>query len=329
MSDYINRIKSYLLQEDIRDTYGFTSRLEVDFLAQGEYNKNFIIRHNSDKYVFRVNMSSQLNLDNQIEYEYNAIKCLEKSGVTPRGYFVDNSRKAFKEGVLMMNYLEGRPLDYGKDLHIAADIFSKIHQLDTKPFSEHLILEDALCQARVIEADGWLEEFRDSKRPRLEMKQIMEVFYAYCKNQATSTDEKFMADPWLVVNNTEVNSHNFIIGEKNSYLIDWEKPVISDPVQDITQFLAPTTTLWKANYLLADDEIDAFYEVYEQGVGREVKNRVHDYKPFLLLRALSWCAGAWISYIEDTRNIQNPSTFKVINSYLEPKFLKEVLKDYL
>ncbi|MCS4475453.1 hypothetical protein JQ032_06505 [Clostridium botulinum] len=37
--------------------------------------------------------------------------------------------------------------------------------------------------------------------------------------------------------------------------------MISDPCQDLTQFLAPTTTLWKANYILKDCEINEFFVI--------------------------------------------------------------------
>lgn len=48
----------------------------VKFLAQGEYNINFIIQDKDKKWVFRVNTASQLEIDNQIRYEYNALKTL-------------------------------------------------------------------------------------------------------------------------------------------------------------------------------------------------------------------------------------------------------------
>ena len=44
--------------------------------------------------------------------------------------------------------------------------------------------------------------------------------------------------------NTELNNGNLLINgnTKTNYLIDWEKPVYSEPAQDLGHFLAPTTT---------------------------------------------------------------------------------------
>ncbi len=329
MQIHLDKIKSYLLETDQAERFGLTEKMRVEFLAQGEYNKNFIVCQDDLKYVFRINMGSQLNLENQIEYEYEAIKKLEISGVTPIGYFCDNSRTYFDEGVLMMNYLEGRPLDYATDLNKAAEIFSNIHRLEVEPFESVLIEESDLCRARVREGASWLADFWKSDRPGSKTKKIITQLYDFCDQNAQRTDAFFVADPWRAVNNTEVNSHNFIIGSQKHYLIDWEKPVISDPVQDITQFLAPTTTLWKADYLLSEDEVKCFYRTYEKGAGRQVEERVEVYKPYLYLRALGWCAGAWMSYTDASRAIMNETTFKVIERYLEPDFMEDLLKDYL
>lgn len=329
MDIYIPKIKAYLRGNSCNKSINFSDQTSVTFLAQGEYNKNYLIEDQGEKYVFRINMGSQLNLDNQIEYEFNAIKRLEKSGVTPIGYFCDNSRKYFDEGVLLMNYLNGRPLDYKTDLEKAARIFAGIHQLETCAFENILIKEEDLCIARVKEADQWLEAFRKSTLPVDEVKDVIESLYKYCLMNAEETDQYFKNEPWMVVNNTEVNSHNFIIGEDKSFLIDWEKPVISDPVQDITQFLAPTTTLWKTETVLSNGEINHFYDIYESLVGREVRERVKAYEPFLFLRAFSWCAGAWITYMDESKKIKNPQTFEVIKKYLDVNFMRDILKEYV
>ena len=48
--------------------------------------------------------------------------------------------------------------------------------------------------------------------------------------------------------NTELNSGNFLIDPQGvSSLVDWEKPLVSEPGQDLGHFLAPTTTFWKTD----------------------------------------------------------------------------------
>lgn len=48
------------------------------------------------------------------------------------------------------------------------------------------------------------------------------------------------------------------------------------------------------------------------------------YEPYLLLlRALSWCASAFVEYKENSKAIKNEGTFKKLQQFLEMNFLRE------
>lgn len=324
IKQYININRKTILKE-----LNLTGDFQVKFLAQGEYNINFTIESFPNKYVFRVNTGSQLEIDNQISYEFNALKYLESSSVTPKVYFVDSSLMYFDYGILIMEFLEGVPLDYGKDLNKAANIFSKIHSLDIKRDNRFLI-EENIFSARIDEGERLLANIWDS--PIVD-KRVKSFFYKFLNWAKVNKDKEkyFIDNPWHVVNNTEVNSHNFIIGEENSYLIDWEKPVISDPAQDLTQFLAPTTTLWKTNYILDSDEKEEFFRNYTNGLNgkdKNIRDRVQLYTPYLYLRALGWCAYAYVEYHDPKKEIKNMDTFEKIKEYLDMDFMEGLLKPY-
>lgn len=327
-----NKIKDYITQYRENINIDLDKSFDVYFLAQGEYNINFIIEDKAKKWVFRINTKSQLQLDNQIRYEYDALKLLEISKVTPRVFYVDDTKEHFEYGVLIMEFLEGGPLDYKRDLSKACDIFSKIHclNLDTLDTS-NFIIEEKLFKDRILEAERLLKEYFKSPLVDINKKRF---FYNYLNWAKANEDSEryFIENKWHVINNTEVNSNNFIIGKNGSYLIDWEKPVISDPCQDITQFLAPTTTLWKADYILSEYEIKSFFNQYIHNVGiraKDIVERVHLYNPYLYLRALSWCASAYIEYLKPDKEIKNRDTFKKINQYLELDFMKNLLNSYI
>lgn len=325
-----SQIHEYIQTNKDLTCFSFDGDTRVKFLAQGEYNMNFLIETPLKKYVFRVNTGSQLQLDNQIQYEYDSLRFLEKSGVTPKVYFVDDSRFFFEHGVLMMEFLEGRPLQYNCDLQKAAAIFSKIHSLPIEKGS-HLIVEKHLFQARIEEGERLLENVWDSGAVDLKVKSIFEKLLDWTKNNLEK-EEYFIEDPWHVVNNTEVNSHNFIIGKEHSYLIDWEKPVISDPAQDLTQFMAPTTTLWKTEYLLSREDKETFFQKYIDGLtveDRNIRDRVHLYTPYLLLRALAWCAYAFVEYQNPNKEIRNEDTLAKIKEFLQVDFMEKLLKEYI
>ena len=101
-----------------------SANLQLKPLGQGEYNINYSFIHpgNNKTMVLRINTASQMHLENQIEYEFNALKLLQKTKRTPKPHYVDGSKSILPYGVLVMEYIEGRPLDYNKDFKKAAAI---------------------------------------------------------------------------------------------------------------------------------------------------------------------------------------------------------------
>ncbi len=332
MDNIVERIAQYLKRRDVLDHLEWREVTKVSFLAQGEYNINYLIESaRGEKAVFRLNTASQMGLPNQIRYEYQALDRLSVSGVTPEPLYVDDSREMFKEGLLIMRFLEGNPLHYERDLEVAARLFARIHSLDIRPFEPFMIREESLCRARIDEGRHWLSDYTRCSQASKETLWYFNRLIRYCEQHAHH-DAYFEKNPWWVVNNTEVNAHNFIIGKDKSYIIDWEKPVISDPVQDISQFLAPTTTLWRTDHRFSKKEIDRFYAAYDQHSklpARELRERELLYRPFLYLRALSWCAHAWVEYNTGERAIINERTRKTVHRYLDPDFMKSLLSDYI
>lgn len=324
-----NNIKDYIEKYNVRKVIILNENYNVEFLAQGEYNINFTIDDGENKYVFRVNTQSQLQLDNQIKYEFDALKVLQISKVTPKVYYLDDSKEYFNYGILIMEFLNGQPLEYDKDITKAGNIFGRIHGLDFSNIdTSNFIVETNILQDRIKEGNRLLKDVWDSSLIDSNIKKYLYNLVNYCEKNK-NIEKYFIDNKYHVINNTEVNSHNFIIGDKN-YLIDWEKPVISDPCQDITQFLAPTTTLWKQNYLLSKDEIDTFYKSYKSNINKEIhiEDRVNIYTPYLYLRALGWCAGAYLEYQNPNKDIMNVDTYNKIKEYLDIDFLDKLLNEY-
>mgnify|MGYP006966403754 FL=1 len=59
----------------------------------------------------------------------HALQLLEASGRTPKVLYVDGSRKFLDHGVLVMEYLPGKALDYHTDLKYAAECLADIHSV--------------------------------------------------------------------------------------------------------------------------------------------------------------------------------------------------------
>ena len=322
------QFQDYLRSEAFLAPLGLPVGTQLDFapLDRGEYNSNYTFTHpEGKKLVLRVNTGSQMHLDNQIGYEFSALKNLEPSGRTPKAYFCERTMNC-----LVMEYLPGRSLRYETDLPAAAEIFADIHAL---PIPGDCFL---------LEPKNPLEAIIDECRQM--------VSHYYCWDQADPTvihlletlekeiSSKDLSAPWGIrkcMVNTEVNSGNFLInpGEK-SYLIDWEKPLISEPAQDLGHFLVPTTTFWKTDVILTPEEIRHFVACYHQAVaGRfetaSLSERLPLYFTVTCLRGVTWCAMAYREYSQPGRAIANADTYRKLQEYLRPDFLENLLKNYV
>lgn len=320
MKEIINYI------EKKKDIFGIKN-YEVIFLQQGEYNINYLLKTNIGKFVLRINSKSQMNLKNQIKYEYDALKFLEKSNVTPKVYYVDDGNDKLLNGVILMEYLEGRSLIYQEDREKAAKIFANIHSLDISK-ANNFIVEENIFTDRINEANFWLKDVFKSKKIDKEKKDFFYNFLYYLEKNKYK-EKYFKKNKILSINNTEVNSKNFIISEK-SYLIDWEKPVISDPCQDITHFIVATTTKWKTNFISNDEYENKFFSEYEKFLQKkiDIKERVNLYKPYMYSRALSWCMNAYLEYLKEDKLIKNIDTFEKIKEFTDINFMKNLVKEY-
>ena len=99
-----------------------------------------------------------MDLENQIEYEYNALIQLKDSKRTPVPIYVDGSKKYLNYGVLVMNFLEGVYLDYEKDLNIAASCLADIHSIKIEE-NTHLLCPKNPFEAIIDECKAMVQTY--------------------------------------------------------------------------------------------------------------------------------------------------------------------------
>lgn len=295
-------------------------------LGRGEYNINYSFVHpeNGNKLVLRINTGSQMHLEKQIEYEFNALKLLEATGRTPKPYYVDGSKGIMPYGLLVMEFLEGSPLGYHRDLKKAAAIFADIHSCDIDN-AGFLIKPEDPAAAILNECKEMAEVYLCSSEGSGRTKDRLKGFIEAVENKLAG--RKPVGCIYSIVN-TEVNSGNFLINEDidKCYLIDWEKPLLSEAAQDLAHFIAPTTTYWKTDCILGEESIQSFIGEYCSCRGASsdyeyVKGRTEEYLSVTCLRGITWCAMAWVEYNRPGRLIMNEFTYKKICSYLDEAFM--------
>ena len=303
------------------------TELSFSPLGQGEYNLNYTFLHpvTKQKLVLRINTGSQMHLEDQIGYEFSALQGLIPSGRTPKPLFCDSSR-----GLLVMEWLPGTALNYDTDLEIAAHILADIHCTPV-PAESRLLAPAHPARAIYQECLEMVAHYLSWEEADPGVKALLETLVEEIGR--LPLDEPSDAPRCCV--NTELNSGNFLIcREGKSSLVDWEKPLLSEPAQDLGHFLAPTTTFWKTDTILTPEQVKAFTAMYIQAIdGRmdysSLSRRLPLFFTVTCLRGVTWCAMALREYCQPGRALTNADTLKKLRAYLEPAFLENILEQYV
>jgi aminoglycoside phosphotransferase (APT) family kinase protein len=311
MTDKAEQILAYLEKKA-----WLSGELSCSFLAAGEYNENYVVSAGEQRFVFRINHGTQLGLEKQSEYEFQVLEAVAPSTVTPLPYFYDMDSGGLGRGVLLMEYLPGVPLDYRRDLSAAARIFARIHTL---PPSSRLICQRNPARDIAAESHELLSRYADLHYPAVRGRLF--EYHQEILAGATEMARRYQNEDFCIVN-TEVNSGNFIIGQKRSCLVDWEKAVVSYRYQDLAHFLVPTTTLWKTDYRCSEEDKRRFLNEYlEAGDFHFTLDEMYEktvmMERVILLRALSWCYMAYHEYVAADRELVHKDTFAKITSYMD------------
>lgn len=217
-----------------------------------------------------------------------------------------------------MEYVEGRPLSYQDDMEIAARLLSSVHNLKAD-FSNFIYAEKPFRAMY----EEFISMFSHYKTYEKRDKYVEEKILTFLSMAEDSGLDKKIENPCII--NTELNNRNFIIGDR-PVIIDWEKPIIGECEQDLAHFLVPTTTNWKTDTILNEEEILDFLKLYENY--RPVNyDKFYKYLMFNSLRGVTWCSMAKVEY-EEGRYLNNPETKEKIDMFLSMDFLEMLEKFY-
>lgn len=318
----------YIKNEHFLDALGIpdADSLNITPLAQGEYHSNYLFTHpvSGQKLVLRINYGSQMHLRNQIKYEYDTLQLLQGSGRTPIPVYLDDSLNMIPHGILVMNYIEGEPLNYQTDFSEAAACLADVHAVPV-PGESHLLSPKQPLFAILEECTRMFAVYQDSKYAQ---KKTVS-FITHLMDMAWEKAKAATADQYQACCiNTELNNCNFLVNRNTHFvsLIDWEKPLFGDPAQDLGHMLAPTTTFWKTDTILSDNTIEQFIDYYIDAIdGRidlgDLRARTHLFLPITCLRGITWCAMAWDEYNRPERTLRNQDTYNKLASYLSEEYL--------
>lgn len=319
----------------IREALGLCANapLEIASLAQGEHNANFVVRcpSNELQFALRINFESQLGLEDQIGYEAHALQALEPSGRTARLLFVDGSKERIDHGVLAMELLQGRHLDFHRpgDVEEAARILADIHSV--RPGSSCKLLHpDDPLQAQLETCKRFFARWCASPFANSLVASYVEGFIDQVELALQGGASE--ADACHIQNTEAVPSHFLMTESGPGRMVDWEKPIIGEVAQDVAYFLSPTTTIWDTDYLFDPPARTRFLHEYWSAVdGRFAKGRFEErYPAFVMSNALlgiTWSCNAVVDYHDPSKPLKNKKTEDLLDIYLSEAFLKRVQHD--
>ena len=338
MDLHIEDVRRYMEAESFANTPELSGKtFHVAPLAKGEYHLNYTLTHKKAVHVFRMNMGSQMGLEDQITYEFHALKLLEDSGRTPRPLFFDDSKSRLPQGVGIMEFLPADDrFDYRTDTEEAARLFAKIHEV--KPNAEiDLVKEEAAATLLVDECLPMLDVYLEAKIADPNLASYLSEIRCWMLENKGISDTYFAQNPIPAILNTEVNATNFIVNRKKRtlHLVDWEMAKYGDPSQDLSHFCSPLTTMWKKPVRLTDREKAAFIRTYAGTtenplLAASIEERVRFRDPFVYLRGLSWSAMAWVRYQDpEWKGVRNASTWNTLVRYMDFSLIRELFDPYL
>ncbi len=338
-TELLPAIETYLRRPEVagHPALELTGEWDLRFLAQGEYNINYLLRRDSGPpLVVRVNTGSQIGRPGgaQIAYEAAALRLLAPAGVAPRLHYLDATLALLPYGLLVMEHLPGGPLRYDDAAHLgaAARTLARLHQ--TPSAHGDFILRRALVDD-LEEARGWLAPYLACPRAPAAARACLARLLERAAGDAARHAGRFPA-PFALVH-TDVQAHNFVVEDRpdgpRCRLVDWERPLLDDPTYDLAHFTIPTTTRWKMGLTLGPEQIEDFLTAYCAARPEldplELRARLAIRRPFILLRAVSWCAGAWVEYTGKGRAIAHADTLARIEEYLRPDELAALFPEWL
>ena len=323
--------------------------LACEPLGAGEHNDNYVfcVPGAASRCVLRVCAAPQPFHADQVAYEEAALRALAPSGRTPRVLYRDSSPSAPGFGVLVISFCAGQMLDFDAlrpgDLRCAAKILADVHAVRVEgdcplhrpadPLRE--LFGECMKRYEAYLRSGFADARISSRAERLVE-----------RARALADAAPAPAAPARIVNTEPLASH-FLIpresaaaaaaagpsspfrGDPGSF-IDWERPVLGEPAQDLAYFTALTTTFWDSSRLFSAREEADFIEAYWREADGRVERDGFDerypaWRALTLLRSTTWCCRAWGQCGGEPARHPSEKAREKLSAYLSDAFFERIL----
>ena len=322
-------------------------------LGKGEHNENYVFTASASgkRYVLRINVLPQPFHKNQVRYEYDALRLLEKSGRAPHALFVDDSPDKPAHGALVESFCDGDVLDFDRlrpgDLRCAAQIMADIH---SAPVPLGCRLHSPADPLREL-YDECIGRFEYYLRSGFEEPRITRWMERYIAEAQSALETTLRPEDRSHIINTETLASHFLIPQGAASIaaqassaglgrfcpepgsfVDWERPIIGEVAQDLAFFVAPTTTYWDSEFLFPRSHIESFLNDYWRAVdGRfeagAFEERFWAYFRISVFRSAMWCCKAIARYKAKSGTYKTEKTIGKLPIYLSDEFNERIFDE--
>jgi len=218
---------------------GLSGKITVDSISElglGESNLNYLAIVNSKKFVFRVNMDPADT--GKSRKEFNALKSVEGLRIAPKAFILDESEKHIDGTFLIMEYIEGTPLDKietklsTKIIRELARIVANLHSQEIGDVRNMLAKEKPTPDAWVSAVRKRIEYIRKRRRKYFERDGfdiMLDETLSKIRLVARGSEFRGVLRP----GHGDICQQNLLVHNGELRLIDWEDFGLRDPASDI------------------------------------------------------------------------------------------------
>jgi len=260
---------------------------KISKLTGGDYNFNYHVVVANQDLLVRVNIEPQSGSDTQIEYEHGTLKFLEPRGVTPKVFYLDNTRKYLPYGLLIEEFIPGTHLQFSPaSMRRVATAMARLHTTSTK--GAPLRRRDNPIKEQVNAVNADLARYRQRQNPHGRLLELAEAVIARLTKQMPQLEDLYR--PTSIIH-TDPNPANIIDNGQKVFFIDWEQGRIDDPSYDIAAFFSDVLNMWASPRILTTEEKQTFLDTYVAITGDEsIADRLKPRQLAYTLNAVLWAA---------------------------------------
>jgi len=260
--------------------------ISVKEINRGGYNINYLVNIDDHKFLFRLNLDKYIDVDNQIEYEYQILKYLEGKDVGPRPYFIDTSKKDLEHDLLVEEFVENKPLKFGnKFLKDLGKLVRKLHLVplpendflikNTNPLTDQRnFIKRKIDFIKSTKFNQKFLSFIDPYIPKIDR-------YVSGHSDLFSTKE-------ICINHRDMVIENILQTSKGLKLVDWQATMADDASYDLTFFTCDIVIEWNLGRPLTNEEKQIFLNSYQ--ADKKMLEKIRIRQPMVYLELFTWIA---------------------------------------